>query len=346
MNCDGIENRDCNSDLQCLSADSTLSLYSWDELKLTANENGQRKYIDDDALILDLSSDVFKGSAPLAPGRLASITEPLALELAFDTALDHPCLARQIIESEAVNKNAPAGCSPDDLVSERLFEEYGAIFAASNEVTAPPDCAFDSSEEVEEFNRTLDLRPGKIGGKSVTLQAAALDALSDAEQEAKSKGLRITPADVKVASLRTYEDTVALWEKRVNPALDHWQAKERISPERAQEIRSMPIKEQIEAVLELEEDGVYFSKNLKKSILQSAAAPGASQHLVGLALDIEEHGKVQVRSILAKHGWFQTVRNDLPHFTYLGIEESKLPQHGLQLVETGQRRFWIQKPRQ
>jgi hypothetical protein len=44
---------------------------------------------------------------------------------------------------------------------------------------------------------------------------------------------------------------------------------------------------------------------------------------------------------LAKHGWFQTVKSDLPHFTFLGVSEDDLPLLGLKReVVTGQI-FWI-----
>jgi hypothetical protein len=48
-----------------------------------------------------------------------------------------------------------------------------------------------------------------------------------------------------------------------------------------------------------------------------------------------------VRRILARHGWFQTVKSDLPHFTYLGLEEKDLPAHGLRPVVFSKQLFWI-----
>jgi hypothetical protein len=35
------------------------------------------------------------------------------------------------------------------------------------------------------------------------------------------------------------------------------------------------------------------------------------------------------------------VRSDLPHFTYLGVEEHLLPSLGLKMVRSGGRVFWI-----
>lgn len=49
----------------------------------------------------------------------------------------------------------------------------------------------------------------------------------------------------------------------------------------------------------------------------------------------------EVRSILARHGRFQTVNSDLPHFTYLGQSEDELPALGLKLVTIVGQNFWI-----
>jgi hypothetical protein len=62
-----------------------------------------------------------------------------------------------------------------------------------------------------------------------------------------------------------------------------------------------------------------------------------------LALDIEQFANKDVRAILARHGWFQTVKSDLPHFTYLGVEELQLPSLGLQAVFVSGQKFWIPK---
>jgi hypothetical protein len=48
-----------------------------------------------------------------------------------------------------------------------------------------------------------------------------------------------------------------------------------------------------------------------------------------------------VRAILARHGWFQTVTSDLPHFTFLAAKESELPKLGLKAVQNANRTFWV-----
>ncbi|HEX9959908.1 MAG TPA: hypothetical protein VGB00_03190, partial [Pyrinomonadaceae bacterium] len=62
-------------------------------------------------------------------------------------------------------------------------------------------------------------------------------------------------------------------------------------------------------------------------------------------LDIEQFNDSKVKAILAKYGWFQTVRNDAPHFTYLGVKESDLPERGLKQISEQGMRVWIISPR-
>src|SRR5882762_1676604 len=104
---------------------------------------------------------------------------------------------------------------------------------------------------------------------------------------------------------------------------------------------TLPLHQQVAEVLELEHSGIYFSKDLSKSILYSIAAPGTSQHIAMLAFDVNEFDNPRVREILAKHGWFQTVLSDLPHFTFLGLKEKDLPKHGLKRMEVDGQTFWI-----
>jgi hypothetical protein len=60
-----------------------------------------------------------------------------------------------------------------------------------------------------------------------------------------------------------------------------------------------------------------------------------------LAFDVSEHENSEVREILARYGWLQTVVSDLPHFTYLGVAESELSGLGLKKVNDGGRTFWL-----
>ena len=60
-----------------------------------------------------------------------------------------------------------------------------------------------------------------------------------------------------------------------------------------------------------------------------------------LAFDVDQFENPRIREIMAKHGWFQTVLSDLPHFTFLGLKEKDLPKHGLRSLEINGQVFWI-----
>ncbi|MBV8859409.1 MAG: hypothetical protein JOZ02_20925 [Acidobacteria bacterium] len=251
----------------------------------------------------------------------------------FDDALS-TALARRGAASRVA-------CDGRDPVARRILNEYGAVFFASNGAVPPPVCIFAGAEEVESFQRAANASAREVGGVLIELQPSAMRALLAARVEAQAEGLDITPRDGAESARRGYADTVRLWNSRLLPALEYWRAQGRLTDEEAERVRRLPVREQVGAVLELERAGVYFSKDFSKSILYSVAAPGASQHLSLLAFDAAEYGDGRVRQILARHGWFRTVRSDCPHFTYLGLPESRLPAHGLKRVETADGEFWV-----
>lgn len=232
-------------------------------------------------------------------------------------------------------------CDGRDPLARRILNEYGAVFVAAGGVLPPPVCIFAGAEEVETFQRAARVETREIGGVVIELQPAAMRALLAAREEALVEGLDITPRDGSESARRGYADTVRLWNSRLLPALEHWRTQGRLTDAEAERVRAMPVREQVGAVLELERRGVYFSKDFSKSILYSVAAPGASQHLSLLAFDAAEYADERVRRVLARHGWFRTVRSDCPHFTYLGLAESRLPAHGLKQVKTSDGEFWV-----
>ena len=232
-------------------------------------------------------------------------------------------------------------CDRNDAVARRVLEDYGAMFLATSSVKPPPVCVFKSEAEVLQFQTEADFTTAFIGGDRVELQPAAMAALMAAREEARALKLDITPRGGEEAARRSYNDTFRLWNTRFLPALTYWNNKGRLSKEQVTRLRRLPLGDQVREVLELENDGIFFSKDFSKSILYSIAAPGTSQHLAMLALDVEQFANERVRRILARHGWFQTVKSDLPHFTYLGLEEKDLPAKGLRSVVSGKQLFWI-----
>lgn len=231
-------------------------------------------------------------------------------------------------------------CRASDAVAYRVLEEYGALFVAEG-VLVPSTCVFESAGEVEDFQREAGWTSAEFGGATVELQPAAMTALLLAREDAHAEGLDITPRGGAEAGRRSFEDSLRLWRSRCEPALDHWRSERRLTDDEAECVRLLPMREQVAAVLELERGGIFFSKDFSKSILRSVAAPGASQHLAMLAFDAVEFQNAHVRRLLARRGWFQTVLSDLPHFTYLGLDERELSLRGLRSVEECGQTFWI-----
>jgi len=232
-------------------------------------------------------------------------------------------------------------CPPDDRVARRILEEYGAVYIASKKVLPPPLCVFTTESEVTKFQDDAGVASELIGYDEIELQPEALKALKKARKEAQKEALDITPRDGAEAARRNYDDSVRLWNSRFQPALDYWLSQGKLTAEQVNRLLALPLSDQIAEVLELENSGIYFSKDLSKSILYSIAAPGTSQHIAMLAFDVNEFENPRVREIMSNHGWFQTVVSDLPHFTYLGLKEKDLPKNGLRSVQVNGQVFWI-----
>jgi hypothetical protein len=232
-------------------------------------------------------------------------------------------------------------CPASDGVARRILEEYGAVYLATKKVTPPPVCVFTHEDQVTRFQERAGIDAELIGFDEIELQPEALKQLRKAREEAKKEGLDITPRDGAEAARRNYEDSVRLWNSRFDPALQYWLSQGRLTAEQVERLRGLALSQQIAEVLELEKVGIFFSKDLSKSILYSIAAPGTSQHIAMLAFDVNEFENPRVREIMAKHGWFQTVLSDLPHFTFLGLKEKDLPKNGLRSVEVNGQVFWI-----
>ncbi len=232
-------------------------------------------------------------------------------------------------------------CPDDDNLARRVLHDYGAMFVGAQKTLPPPVCVFTSEDQVSQFQEAAGRAAATIGDATIELQPAAMQALLRARVTARAKGLDITPRDGAEGARRDYADTVRLWNSRFLPALDHWKKAGRLSESQVDRLRGLPINEQVSEVLELEKEGIFFSKDLSKSILYSIAAPGTSQHIAMLAFDANEFLDARVREILAVEGWFQTVLSDLPHFTFLGLSESELPERGLKPVDVNGQKFWI-----
>jgi hypothetical protein len=214
------------------------------------------------------------------------------------------------------------------------------VFVARNGVSPPDKLIFRNEADVTKFQRSVDIGSVSFGNVTIELQRVAAEALESSIEDAAAVGLSITPRGAD-SGRRSYADTVELWRSRVEPALSHWGTIGRLSTAEAEEIRSRSPFEQVPMVFELEKRGLWFSKDLSKSIIYSVAPPGTSQHLSMLAFDAREFNEPRVREILAGQFWYQTVVSDLPHFTFLGVEETSLADIGLKNVSYLDRSFWL-----
>ena len=244
-------------------------------------------------------------------------------------------------DAELFFKKLPKGfIQQRDRAGDLLLREYGSMWVAGKGVGLPLKVVFQDEADVAAFQAKLKRSTRVIDGITIELQSPAMERLIVAQAEAASNGLSISPRGGDSAR-RGYQQTVSLWASRINPGLAHWAAKGKISRQDVMRIKSLSTYEQVLEILGLEQQRIFFAKDLSKSIIYSVAPPGSSQHLSMLALDVKEFNDERVRIILAKHGWYQTVVSDLPHFTFLGHDEKDLPSRGLRLVINSGRRFWI-----
>lgn len=244
-------------------------------------------------------------------------------------------------EVKLKGKSIDEVCNLNDQVERRLFLEYGAMYLGVKGVTHPWRCIFDDQAGVKDFQDVVKKRTENVGGTVITLQEPAMEALQKAIAEAAKEGKKITPRGGPTSAMRAYEDTSKFWNSRVLPGLEYWIKQGRITRADADGAKALPVRQQIAKVLEWEDQGIFFATGFGKSILYSVAAPGGSQHLFMLALDVTEFSDPRVRAIMMKHGWFQTVKSDQPHFTFLGREEKDLPKLGLKPWMMGDQKFWI-----
>jgi hypothetical protein len=277
-----------------------------------------------------------------------SLVSVLLFALPADAQTPPPVTLRSFLESK-LQKSPGNGhantlleiCPIDsDPIAFRVFSEYGAMFAGEG-IAFPPRCIFSESREVDTFHDQVKTKELTVNGVPIVLQNKAAESLINAVEEAATMRLRITPLDGGIAGKRTFEDTLRIWNSRFFPALEHWVAKGKIDRTAADAAVNAKLPQQIARVIEWEEKGYYFSTGFSKSIFNSVAPPGTSQHLSMIAFDVVESSNPKVRAIMNKHGWFQTIKTDEPHFTYLGVDEAELSSRGLkQFVRSGQV-FWI-----
>ncbi|MBD2244262.1 D-alanyl-D-alanine carboxypeptidase family protein [Nostoc sp. FACHB-888] len=183
-----------------------------------------------------------------------------------------------------------------------MLRAYGAVFVNPNVgIKLPPKYIFANEQETQEFQATLTM--GHVNGaKDCYLQKPASDALN------KARSLQKIPLKSGYGSgdcTRTFNTNLRFWHKYAN--------------------------NQVLAKVK---------QGKETKILGVVAPPGTSQHLWGLAIDLRVGSKEQ-RKALNQNGWFQTVGNDVPHWTYVGLSEENLPLFGFKKQLVRDITYWI-----
>lgn len=262
--------------------------------------------------------------------------QPIAAPPTFDAFLSQRY--REAKPDWTLDSLCPASTN---MVASRVLREYGSIFVAGDSVQVPPVCIYPGEFAVVKFQKSLKTKNVLAGGVQISLQEGATDALQRAIDQAAEIQLTITPLDGAIAGSRSYGDTLRLWNGRFFRALDYWTQVGKLTATDRETITGMDLDKRIETILKWESQGIYFSTDRTRSIFKSTAPPGASQHLSMLAFDVVEYGRPEIREIMNRNGWFQTVVDDPPHFTFLALPESELPNRGLTLVQKGSARYWV-----
>lgn len=183
-----------------------------------------------------------------------------------------------------------------------LLNAYGAVFANQQpEIKLPQKVILANEQETSSFQATLTM--GKVDGTSnCLLQKAAAEALSQAKV---LTGISLRSGYGASDCTRSFETNLRFWRKYANN-------------QTLNQVR----------------------QGKETKILGIVAPPGASQHLWGLAVDLRVSSQLQ-RQALNKNGWFQTVENDVPHWTYVGLTEDKLPLFGFKNKVVRGISYWL-----
>jgi hypothetical protein len=225
--------------------------------------------------------------------------------------------------------------------AKKILSEYGAIFVASEKVVPPPTCRFQNDTEVAAFQSKIATGYVILNGVQIQLQKPAADSLNSVIADGIAEGIRVRPLDGSIAAGRSYSDTVRLWNSRLLPALRYYAVRNQISADDVAAIIEMLPDQQIEEIIGWENQRLKFGTNRASSIFASTAPPGASQHLSLIAFDVAPPVSPTVIWLMNLHGWYQTVKGDRSHFTYLGLTEKELPARGLKALVFDGIQYWV-----
>ncbi|MDZ8187514.1 MAG: D-alanyl-D-alanine carboxypeptidase family protein [Nostoc sp. ChiSLP02] len=183
-----------------------------------------------------------------------------------------------------------------------LLRTYGSVFVNPGvEIKLPPKELFANEQETQEYQATLTM--GHVEGtRDCYLQKSAADALNKAR---KIENIPLKSGYGSGDCTRTFNTNLQFWHKYAN-----------------------------------NQTLAQVQQGKETKILGLVAPPGTSQHLWGLAIDLRVSNQKQ-RQVLNQNGWFQTVENDVPHWTYIGLSEDKLPLFGLKNKLVRGINYWV-----
>lgn len=183
-----------------------------------------------------------------------------------------------------------------------LLRTYGAVFVNQDiGIKLPKKDIFANEQETQEFQATLTM--GHVDDTNdCYLQKSAADALNKARVQ---QHIPLKSGYGSGDCTRTFNTNLRFWQKYAN-----------------------------------NQTLTKVQQGKETKILGLVAPPGTSQHLWGLAIDLRVGSKEQ-RKALNLNGWFQTVENDVPHWTYVGLTEDNLPLFGFNKQVVQGITYWI-----
>ncbi|MBW4625357.1 MAG: D-alanyl-D-alanine carboxypeptidase family protein [Brasilonema octagenarum HA4186-MV1] len=183
-----------------------------------------------------------------------------------------------------------------------LLRAYGSVFVNQDpQIKLPPKVLFTNDQETKQFQSTLTLTQVKNTSQCY-LQKSAADAFDQARSQVQ---IPLKSGYGASDCSRSFATNLRFWQKYAdNKTLEQ----------------------------------VRQGKETK--ILGLVAPPGASQHLWGLAIDLRVTTEAQ-KQALNQYGWYRTVENDIPHWTYVGLPPEKLTEFGFQNKVVENVTYWL-----
>lgn len=227
--------------------------------------------------------------------------------------------------------NQPFKCDyENDEVQKRILFEYGAVYV-SKEAILPEKCRLLNQNEVVNFASKFKKQENKLTELgNFYLQPKAKESLLTVFSEVGGY----------ILVARNWNGTTTHSESLKRDLNDDW-AQRTFFQTKCNWLglgKEKDLKACKRAAL-----GVIRADNINiksKPKMLSVAIPGASQHHLGLAIDVNDKtggnglicGDACVEA-LEKNGWFRTVRYDRFHYTYLGYKKNELQSLGLKQVK-------------